>query len=230
MARAPKPKKNFTPHIYTQKELDNIFEACDNLECNYIGRDSLYIVMPALVRFLFGTGVRIGEALDLKVNDINLAHNYLALRDTKNGKERLLPFSESLAMVLKQYLKHRDRVNPLKQKIFFFTTARGRKCNSQQIYKVFRKVLDDAGIPFKGGHYGPRVHDLRHTFAVKSLVNMIANGTDVYCSLPVLSTYLGHQSLEATNQYVRLTAEHHPGLIQNIEDVFINVFPSIESL
>src|SRR5690606_8464121 len=127
MARAPKPKKNFTPHIYTRKELDNIFGACDNLRCDYIRKDSLYIVMPALIRFLFGTGVRIGEALDLRTDDINLMHNHLTLRDTKNGKERLLPFSESMAIVLREYSKHRDRLASQKQIGFFFITARGRK-------------------------------------------------------------------------------------------------------
>jgi len=228
MAHAPKPKKNFTPHIYTQKELDSVFSVCDNLKCDYVKRDSLYMVMPALTRFLFGTGVRIGEVLDLKINDINLTCNYLTLRDTKNGKERLLPFSESLSVVLRQYAGHRDRLNPHKEKSYFFITARGRKCNPAQIYKVFRKVLDRAKIPFKGGHYGPRVHDFRHTFAVRSLASMVENGMDIYCSLPILSTYLGHQSLEATNQYVRLTAEQHPRLIRNLEDIFINVFPSLK--
>jgi integrase len=230
MAQAPKPKKNFTPHIYTQKELNGIFDVCDNLKCDCIKRDSLYMVMSVLVRFLSGTGVRIGEALDLKKNDINLTHNYLVLRDTKNGKERLLPFTQSLATVLKQYAKHRDRLNTPKEDGYFFNTARGRKCSPEQIYKVFRKILDKAKIPFKGGHHGPRVHDLRHTFAVRSLVSMVENGMDVYCSLPILSTYLGHQSLEATNHYVRLTAEQHPGLMHNFEDIFINVFPSLKEI
>jgi integrase len=230
MTQAPKPKKNFTPHIYTQKELECIFEVCDNLECDCIKRDSLYVVMPVLVRFLSATGVRIGETLALKTKDVNLAHNYLTLRDTKNGKERLLPFTESLSGVLKQYATHRDRLNPVRENDCFFITARGRKCNPEQIYKVFRKILDRAKIPFKGGHYGPRVHDLSYTFAIMSLVSMAENGMDIYCSLPVLSTYLGHQSLEATSQYVRLTAEQHPGLIQHLEDVFINVFPSFEEI
>ena len=229
MARAPKPKKNFTPHIYTQKELDSIFEACDNLKCDYIRRDSLYIIMPALIRFLFSTGVRIGEALGLKTDDINLMHNHLTLRDTKNGKERLLPFSESIAIVLREYSNHRDKLAPQKQIGFFFLTARGKKCRPEQIYKVFRKVLVTAAIPFKGGHYGPGLQSFRHTFAVRSLASMIDQGMDIYCSLPILSTYLGHQSLDATNQYVRLTAERHPGLIKNIEEVLINVFPSIEN-
>ncbi|EIJ37728.1 site-specific recombinase XerD [Galbibacter orientalis DSM 19592] len=230
MAKAPKPKKNFTPHIYSRKELDNILVVCDGLECPTINRDSLYMVMPALIRFLLATGLRIGEALNLMIDDINLSDNYLTIRDTKNGKQRLLPFSESLATVLRQYLKHRYRFVSPNQAGFFFLTARGKKCKSEQIYRVFRKVLDRAGIPFKGAHYGPRVHDLRHTFAVKALENMVSNGMDIYCSLPILSTYLGHQSLDATNQYVRLTAEQHPGLIRDYEDIFINVFPSLEKL
>ncbi|MDR0431154.1 MAG: tyrosine-type recombinase/integrase [Tannerellaceae bacterium] len=230
MAYAPKPKKNFTPYIYTGKELDTIFDVCDNLVCDFIKRDSLYMVMPALIRFLFATGVRIGEALGLKTKDVNLTHNYFIISDTKNGKERMLPFAEPLAVVLKQYASHRDRINATSENEYFFTSARGRKCCSEQIYKVFRKVLDKAGIPFKGGHYGPRVHDLRHTFAVRALASMADSGMDIYCSLPVLSSYLGHQSLEATNQYVRLTAEQHPGLVRNIEDIFINVFPSLERI
>lgn len=230
MAYAPKPKKNFTPYIYTGKELDAILDACDNLVCGFIKRDSLYMAMPALVRLLSATGVRIGEALGLKIKDMNLTYNYLIIRDSKNGKERMLPFAESLAVVLKQYASHRDRVNATSENDCFFTSVRGRKCSSEQIYKVFRKVLDKAGIPFKGGHYGPRVHDLRHTFAVRALESMADNGMDIYCSLPVLSTYLGHQSLEATNQYVRLTAEQHPGMVHNLEDIFINVFPALEKI
>jgi integrase len=230
MAYAPKPKKNFTPYIYTGKELDAILDVCDNLVCDFIKRDSLYMVMPALIRFLSATGVRIGEALGLKVKDINLTHNYFIIRDSKNGKERMLPFSESLAAVLKQYASHRDRLNATSENGCFFTSARGRKCSSEQIYKVFRKVLDKAGIPFKGGHYGPRVHYLRHTFAVRALASMADSGMDIYCSLPVLSTCLGHQSLEATNQYVRLTAEQHPGLVHGLEDIFINVFPALEKI
>jgi integrase len=230
MAHVPKPKKNFMPYIYTRKELDSIFDVCDNLECNVIKKDSLYMLMPILVRFLSATGVRIGETLDLKISDVNLTCNYLTLRDTKNQKERLLPFTESLAVALRQYAEHRDRLNPIQKCDYFFTTVRGRKCKPEQIYKVFRKILDKAKIPFRGGHYGPRVHDLRHTFAVMSLGSMVENGMDIYCSLPILSTYLGHQSLEATNQYVRLTAERYPGLIHNLEDIFINVFPSLEEI
>ena len=95
------------------------------------------------------------------------------------------------------------------------------------VYGWFRKILVRAGIPYAGGHQGPRIHDLRHTFAVHSLAKMAESGLDLYCALPYLSTYLGHQSIRATNGYVRLTAEMYPGLLKNIDTVCLNVFPKI---
>lgn len=226
---APKPKKTFVPHIYTEDEMKLIFATCDNMECTPVRSDSIRFVMPALLRFLFSTGVRIGEALSLRKEDVKLDLRIAVLRDTKNGKERLLPFSESMENVLRQYIRHRDRLNPNPLCDKFFLSARGRECSSEQIYKVFRKILSKTGIPFKGNHYGPRVHDFRHTFAVKSLLKMADSGMDIYCSLRILSTYLGHQSIEATNNYVRLTVEMYPHLVQNVDAIFTNVYPSLRN-
>ncbi|MDD4190265.1 MAG: tyrosine-type recombinase/integrase [Mangrovibacterium sp.] len=229
MSHVPKPRKTFVPYIYTVSETDKILEICDRLVCVPIRIDSVRFVMPALLRFLVCTGVRIGEALDILDEDMDLKQKVFILRDTKNGKERLLPFTKSLCNVLLQYRTHRDRLNPNRYEPYFFITARGKKCNSGQIYKVFRLVLKKVGIPFKGNHYGPDVHQLRHTFAVRSLLQMVRNGMDMYSSLPILSTYLGHRSIEATNNYVRLTAEIYPELIHNVEDMLVNVFPCLKN-
>lgn len=229
MSYAPKPKKTFVPHIYTEDEIKRIFTVCDNMECTPVKSDSIRFVMPALLRFLLSTGVRISEALNLRKEDVKMELRIVILRDTKNGKERLLPFPESMESVLRQYSQHRDRLNPNPLCDRFFVSARGRDCSPESVYKVFRRILSKAGIPFKGNHYGPRVHDLRHTFAVKSLLKMADSGMDIYCSLPILSTYLGHQSIEATNNYVRLTAEMYPHLVQNVDAVFTNVYPSLRN-
>ena len=109
----------------------------------------------------------------------------------------------------------------------FFLTYRGWPCKAENIYKRFRKFMDEAGIPVRGDHYGPRIHDLRHTFAVRSLKQMVDNGMDIYCTLPILSTYLGHQSLEATNHYVRICTEMYPDLVHSMEGIFNNVFPHL---
>ena len=169
---APKPKKTFVPYIYTQEETDRILKVADNRKCGIITRDSICFVMPALIRFLLCTGVRISEALNIKDKDMDLVNNVFILRDTKNGKERLLPITQSLSEVLAQYRRHRQRVNPDSLSTRFFLTYRGFPCKAENIYKLFRKLMAEAGIPFRGNHYGPRIHDLRHTFAVRSLKQM----------------------------------------------------------
>lgn len=224
---APKPKKTFVPYIYTKAETDRIISIADSRNCSKITRDSICFVMPALIRFLLCTGVRIGEALQIEDRDMDLVNNVFVLRDTKNGKERLLPITQSLSDVLSQYRKHRQRINPSCISSKFFVTFRGRKCVPGNIYKLYRKLLAEAQIPFRGNHYGPRLHDLRHTFAVRALKQMVDNGMDMYCTLPILSTYLGHQSLEATNHYVRICTEMYPDLVHNLEGVFNNVFPQL---
>ena len=84
------------------------------------------------------------------------------------------------------------------------------------MYKWFRLCLDNAGIPHRGRGLGPREHDLRHSFCVHALKSMCAQGMDIYCALPVLSTYVGHKSIYATQQYLRLTAEIYPELLGRI--------------
>jgi site-specific recombinase XerD len=177
---------------------------------------------------LYATGIRINEALSLQDEDVNLENNYLVIRDSKNGKERLISISESLSSVCKEYVKYRDRMPIQRTNTNFFISLNGSKCKSGVVYEWFRKILSGAGISYKGGHQGPRIHDLRHTFAVHSLAAMAENGIDLYCALPYLSTYLGHQSIRATNGYVRLTAEMYPDLLKDVDRVCLNVFPKIE--
>jgi integrase len=180
---------------------------------------------------LYGTGIRIGEALFLKNKDVDTNGKFLILRATKNGRDRLVPISSSLAFVCRNYLDYRKRLpapgleepnNP------FFVSLNGRPCRHSAIHRWFRKVLILADIPYTGNRKGPRIHDIRHTFACHSFVKLADDGVDLYCSWPYLSTYLGHQSLEATEQYIRLTAQMYPDLVNNIEGMHVDVLPDIE--
>lgn len=189
--------------------------------------DSAIIILPALLRLLYGTGLRISEALSLKNKDVNRDDNYLIVRDSKNGKERIIPVSSSLSDVLKEYVKYRNLMPlAISGNDCFFITLSGSGCNRDHVRKWFRKILSTAGI--SRDDHGPRLHDLRHTFSVHTLAMMAESGTDLYCSLPILSTYLGHQSLEATNDYVRLTSEMYPGLLKDVDLICLNVFPNTE--
>jgi integrase/recombinase XerD len=186
--------------------------------------DSSIIILPALIRLLYATGLRISEALSLKERDINLDDRVIIVRDSKNGKERLIPVSLSLSKVLKEYLGYKLRL-PIKIPAngYFFVSLCGSNCKRDDVDKWFKKVLKAANV--MRNPQGPRLHDLRHTFSVHSLAAMAEQGIDLYCSLPTLSAYLGHQSLEATDAYVRLTAEMYPGLIKDVDLICLNVFP-----
>lgn len=106
--------------------------------------------------------------------------------------------------------------------------ASGNKCG-QNVRQWFRKCLEQANFPYMGQHGGPRIHDLRHTFAVNSLAGMAEAGINLYASLPILSNYLGPQSIEATNHYVRLTASMFPHLIRDIDKTCFDVFPKFRN-
>lgn len=142
----------------------------------------------------------------------------------------MIPISESLSDVCREYINYRRKLPvPQSDDDPFFISLNGSACQHRTFYRYFRIVLEVAGIPYKGNGYGPRIHDLRHSFAVSSLAKMAEAGIDLYASLPVLSAYLGHQSISSTNTYVRLTAEIYPGLLKDVDMVCLNVFPNVEN-
>lgn len=220
--------RGFTAHIFSSDEIIRFFKACDALMLESLKKDSVIIMLPALFRLLYATGIRISEALRLKNEDVDMNHKVLRLSDTKNRIERLVPFTESLATVLRQYVFYRDRLPVKIDGEYFFLSLAGRVCkNDGIIYTWFRTILFNAGIPHKGRHLGPRVHDFRHTFSVHSLVNMDSMGMDIYCSFPILSSYLGHTSLQATSNYVRLCEAMYPEVIHRAEKENLNIFPNL---
>ena len=224
------PGWTFIPYIYTHEEINTIFCACDSLRMQCRNVYSCLLIMPCLLRMLYGTGIRISEALSLKNKDVNLGGSYLTLKDSKNGKDRLIPISDSLAAVCKDYLVHRDKL-PIdglnRQNGPFFVSLNGGVCKHAPVHRWFRKALEIAGIPFTGNRKGPRIHDIRHTFACHSFLKLSDEGLDLYCSWPYLSTYLGHQSMESTEQYIRLTSQMYPELLRDTDGLYVDIIPEI---
>ena len=226
--KLPKFKSTHTPYIFSNVEMQAIFMACDKLATSH-NRTSYTYSIPVLTRLLYGTGIRISEALNLTCNDINLHDKYMVLRNTKNGKERMVPLSDSLATTCEEYLMHRNQFPSIRKENRFFIKPDGSPMNRGPVYCWFRKILYAANISYGGKDHGPRLHDLRQTFSVHSLVSMSESEMDLYYALPLLSTYLGHQSLEATDKYVRLTAEMYPDLIRKTSNICSSVFPMINT-
>ena len=226
--RLPKVSRDFIPHIFTRQEMAAIFRECDKLTLTRHYMNSVRCTMPCIIRMLYGTGIRIGEAMRLTHADVDFTQGVLILRECKNGQDRLVPMSLSLREGCKDWVAYKERLGlSVDAGSPFFTSANGQRFSECSIYEVFRTVLQRAGIGHGGRGKGPRLHDLRHTFCVNALVKLSEAGTDLYCSMPILMTYMGHQSLEATDRYVRLTKEMYPHLLLKMDDAYKYVFPEI---
>jgi integrase len=180
--------------------------------------------MREAFRLLYGCGLRVGELLQLVVGDVNLAEGVLTIRDGKFHKDRLVAIAPSLVTRLRAYdgaiaMGRRDRAYP------FFPAPSGGHYTYTTLYHTFRLVLSIAGIAHGGRGAGPRLHDLRHTFAVHRLAAWYREGAELSARLPVLSTYMGHRSLHETDCYLRLTAELYPDLATRLEDAYGYLIP-----
>lgn len=217
-------KSTFTPYIFTQEEIDKVLHASDTLGVSH-SQETCADAVPVILRVLYGTGIRIGEAVALMARDVDLEKRFLIVRQSKSGRQRKLPFKESVAVVCREYRKKVDASGHGNS--YFFIKRNGRPCREKTIYEWFRVVLRKAGIHHCGKGQGPRLHDVRHTFCVHALAAMANDGLDLYYTLPILSEYLGHQSLWATEKYVRLTSEMYPSLLEGAGKVFGSVFPEV---
>lgn len=219
----------FTPYIFSKEEIEAIFMEADNLRNLWRNKMTCIFSIPVLLRLLYSTGLRIGEALSLRNKDINLIENYILVKDSKSREERIIPISDSLSTTFKDYSSHKKKVPILQdEESPFLPNLQGGFCKSETIILNFRKILSKAGIPYANNGYHPRIHDLRHTFACHSLASMIESELDIYTTLPILSAYLGHKTLKSTEKYVRLTAAIYPQLIKDINITFLDVFPKIK--
>jgi len=219
-------KPTFTPHIFSQDELNRIFAACDTM--NVTSLSATAPLIPALFRFLYGTGARSSEAFALLNRDIDLVNGVVTLRETKNGQERILPMTDSLKNVMIDYTK--SGFADSAPNAHFFTKRNGTPLVHDSVYHIFRLILKEAGISYRGRKYGPRVHDFRHSFAVHSLAKLANDGVDLYYAMPFLAKYLGHNSLESTDEYVRLTEEMYPSVLEKVNKISACVFPDVKGV
>lgn len=218
---APREQSSFAPRILTHEEIRKLLQAVDALEPT--ARSPLrHLIMPEVFRLLYGCGFRLGEVLNLRVSDADLNQGIVTVHQGKFRKDRLVPLALSLVNRLRKYAARFEN-RPL-DAIFFSAPDGGPFC-LRTVYGLFRKLLLQCGIPHAGRGKGPRIHDLRHTFAVHTLLRWYRNGEDLDAKLPLLSTYLGHQKLLGTQRYLHLTAELFPEITARVDAVFGEVIP-----
>jgi integrase len=210
---------DFVPRILSSEEIRRFLFAVDQLQPD---RNSplRHIVFPEVFRLYYACGLRSAEPLRLTVRDVDLAEGVLTIAG--KHRERLVPVCPSLRDRLILYSK---KLGKRKDKEAFFPAPHGGYYGRNATYSVFRSLLRSAGIPHGGRGRGPRLHDLRHTFAVHTLVRWYRQGVDLDAGLPVLATYMGHKSGSGTQRYLRLTADLFPDVAARLDASFGHCIP-----
>jgi integrase len=196
------------PHIYHEAEIVELLAAARKLG----PRGSL---RPATFETLFGlmasTGLRVSEAIHLRDADVDLKHGMLTVRQTKFAKSRQLPVHPSTVTALAHYRRQRARHVPTTSDSPFLISSRGQRLgqslSERQTHRVFNMLRDSLGWVNRGAHDAPRLHDLRHTFAVRRVMLWHAEDVDVDQMMLALSTYMGHAEIFYTYWYLTAVPE-----------------------
>ena len=218
--------KSFIPYIFSKEEIGKIFYEIDNYPDSRHNRYNSNEVYPLLFRFLYGCGLRISEALNIKIKDVDTATGRIEIFVAKNDQQRVVMMSESL-----REISHRYKIQYLALKDKNSTFFQHKDGSVRSIYQVngfFRTILYRAKIPYMGRGKGPYLHNLRHTFASHSFYQMHTNGLDMNVSLPILSIYLGHKNIRATERYLKFAQSQFPMMISQIVDISSGIYMEVE--
>lgn len=216
--------KSFTPYIFTKDQINQILLAADTMPSRR-NADNIRKVMPAILRLLYCCGLRVNEATSLCIDNIDWERKTITILHSKNDNCRIVPMTESLSQMLNNYID-KMYVSP-KSDDFVFPSPKSDAYGNYAIYSAFREILWSVGISHGGRGKGPRLHDIRHTFAVHSLQKLILEGRDIYQLLPIISTYLGYKNIYATERYLRLTSEMYPDILEKVERSLGKLVPEV---
>jgi integrase/recombinase XerD len=203
----------FQPRILSQEEAKRFLEACLALRphpCSPLRP----VVHATRLMLLYTTGLRLGEARRLTLEEADLTAGVLQIRNTKFGKDRTVPMAADMTERMRWCRKEVTRAcgpRPVHSPFFPSTTDPAAPCDESVLRVTYRRLLHSAGIPHRRGE-GPRLHDLRHTFAVHRLLRWYEEGEDLRVRLPLLATYLGHVSILTSQRYLHFTEDFLPSI------------------
>jgi len=190
------------PYLYSEDEIRKLLKTAKEL-ANPFRAETFY----CLLGLLSVTGLRIGEALELQLQHVDLAEGVLTVEGAKHGKSRLVPLHDSTRDVLAAYKSCRDRFLNGREASFFFISLNGTRLDRAMVHRTFYDLSRQIGLRKHGSSKGPRIHDFRHAFAVRTMLQWYRSGEDVERRLPFLSTYLGHVHVSDTYWYLTSVPE-----------------------
>lgn len=205
------------PYLYSDAEIAQLLSAALKLPTNRHSTPLRPWVFYCLLGLLSVTGLRYSEALDLHVADVDLGNALLTVRSSKMGRTRIVPLHASTVEVLASYLERREAYFGRAISPYVFVSGKGTRLDQGGLHRTFYKLSREIGLRGANASHGPRLHDLRHRFAVRILTRWYQAGEDVVRLLPVLSTYLGHVRVEDTYWYLSAWPELMGAAMERLE-------------
>ncbi|MBP6023825.1 tyrosine-type recombinase/integrase [Ferruginibacter sp.] len=201
----PKRPPPFVPYIYSNSELKRLFDTALTYQVNR-SHIAPYMVRTLLI-LTYALGLRLHETLSITLGDIDMDRLVITIQQSKFYKSRLVPFNQQIKKVMNSYLHWRIKQGQSRSPdTHLFIGKNNQPANLWTIEQIFKRIREKAGIERNDkARYQPRLHDLRHTFAVNRLVSWYQENKNVQQLLPVLSVYLGHKYLAHTTVYLTMT-------------------------
>ena len=200
----PDSYRRRSPYVYSDDDIRKLMEAALQLRSRRGLRATTFATLFGLLAV---TGLRIGECLGLDHQDVGLVDGILHVRQSKFGKSRLVPLHPSACNALNRYATLRRRIFPQPKDNRFFVSELGKGLSLEHFRRTFWKLARSIGLRGLVGQRGPRIHDFRHGFAIRTLERLYRADADVERHLPVLATYLGHVDTVSTYWYLTATPE-----------------------
>jgi integrase len=191
-----------TPHIYSEAEIVALMAAARTVR-----PPSTAASIETVIGLMASTGLRLGEALGLDRQHVDLDQGVLQVRAAKQSKQRDVPLHPTTTGALRDYARVRDRYVPEPETPAFFVNGVGTRLSKHTVHPAFRKLIRQVGLEGRGQRTRPRLHDLRHSFAVRTLLDWYRSGAEVEREMPLLSTYLGHVQPVSTYWYLQAVPE-----------------------
>ncbi len=214
-------QKTFVPYVFSHEEIARVLYESRNYQSKqeYTVTPNMVNCMSCIFTMLYCTGMRISEVTGLKVGEVDLKQRIIHINRAKNDNQRIVTISDSLVEACSKYLEQSKTLKGVGT--YFFDT--GSPHNNGQVsfkraYIYFRRFLNEAGIEHKGKGLGPRMHDIRVTFAVHSLQKLSRMPGDINVHLMSLSVFMGHQSIYCTQEYLWLTSELFQDILEKMEE------------
>lgn len=203
-----KKSQRYIPHIYSHTELGDMWRAFDEVQPTS-AYPTAHFILPTLIRLLYCSGMRPGEALNLRMDNVNLRDGKIFIAESKGNRDRIIMLADDVLELCRKYDEQVQVYFPSRS--YFFAKNAAAPCDYRWVGYIFRKVRNKLHIESRSGNL-PRLYDLRHTFATHRLYMWMRDGKDLNAMMPYLSAYMGHTKLTETFYYIHLV----PGMLEEM--------------